>query len=109
MAEEKKDEKTAGKEQAKKLKKEAPKKKQEMKKVENPYGVIGFVLMTEKAVQNIEFSNKLTFIVNRQSSKDGVRGAVESAFGKKVDSVNTVIDQDNRKKAFVKFHDEGAA
>lgn len=89
--------------------KKSQKKEEKIVKIENAYDIIKFVLMTEKAVQNIEFSNKLTFIIHRDTTKDDVKKAVESAFEKKVDYVNTVMDQKNRKKAFVKFSEEGAA
>ncbi len=101
--------KAAGKEKKKKesAKNEKPLAKE--KPAVSPYDVISFVLMTEKSVQNIEMNNKLVFIVDRKASKDNVKNAVQSAFDKKVDEVNMMRDQKNRKKAFVKFAEEGAA
>ena len=77
--------------------------------VEDPFDVLKFVLMTEKSVQNIEAQNKLVFIVNRKSDKKKIKEAVKNAFEVDVKSVTTTIDQKGRKKAFIKFKEEGAA
>ena len=77
--------------------------------IEDPFGVIDFVLMTEKAIQMIESQNKLSFIVSRKASKQEIAKAVESIFSESVASVTTQIDQKNRKKATVKFEKEGIA
>lgn len=75
----------------------------------NPFDVIDFALMTEKSVQAIELENKLVFITKEESSKSDIKKAVQSAFEKNVSKVNTMIDTKGRKKAFVKFEEEGAA
>ncbi|MEM7819848.1 MAG: 50S ribosomal protein L23 [Candidatus Aenigmatarchaeota archaeon] len=74
-----------------------------------PFSVLKFVLMTEKAVRTIELQNKLVFIVDRKATKKEIKNAVESAFQTSVDYVNTMIDQKGRKKAFVKFKQPGIA
>lgn len=79
------------------------------KKVDDPFSVIKFVLMTEKAVQVIEKQNKLVFIVDRGADKGSIKSAVESAFSAPIAGVETMIDQQGRKKAFVKFRNAGAA
>ena len=85
------------------------KKKKIFAKVDDPFKVIKYVLMTEKAIQVIELENKLVFIVDRKSTKRSVREAIEAAFQSEVKSVNIMIDQKSRKKAIVKFVEEGAA
>lgn len=75
----------------------------------DPYDIIKFVLMTEKAVRQIETQNRLVFIVDMDAKKGTIRSAVESAFNSPVTGVNTMIDQAGRKKASVKFGKEGAA
>ena len=75
----------------------------------DPFGTLRFVLMTEKAVQMIEAQNKLVFIVRRNSTKDGIKNAAESAFKSPIKDVQTLIDQKSRKKAFIKFAKEGDA
>ena len=76
---------------------------------DDPFKVLKFVLMTEKAVQVIEKQNKLVFIVDRGSDKSSIKAAVETAFNAPVNGVQTMIDQEGRKKAFVKFRNAGAA
>ncbi|MBI2971976.1 MAG: 50S ribosomal protein L23 [Candidatus Aenigmarchaeota archaeon] len=75
----------------------------------DPYAVLKFVVMTEKAVQHIERQNKLLFIVDRKANKQQIRQSAAQAFKANVSSVNTVIDQNGRKKAFIKFVKAGEA
>ncbi len=77
--------------------------------VANAFSTIKFVLMTEKSVRAVEGQNKLVFITRRDARRDEIKKAVEAAFGSPVSKVRTMIDQDGRKKAFVKFRNEGAA
>jgi large subunit ribosomal protein L23 len=73
------------------------------------YDVLRFVLMTEKAVRQIELQNRLVFIVDRHAKKNEIRSAAETAFNSPIRNVTTMIDQLGRKKAFVVFENEGAA
>lgn len=75
----------------------------------DPYDILKFVLMTEKSVRQIELENKLVFIVDRSSDKGEIKAAANLAFNSPISEVRTVIDQAGRKKAFVKFEQEGAA
>lgn len=77
--------------------------------VSDPYAVLKFVHMTEKSVRNIELQNSLVFIVNRKFGKPDISKAVVAAFAKDVADVRTLVDQKGRKKAVVRFVDEGAA
>ncbi|MFA4819711.1 MAG: 50S ribosomal protein L23 [Candidatus Aenigmatarchaeota archaeon] len=79
------------------------------KPLEDPFDVIKFVLMTEKSIRMVELQNKLVFIVNRPAKRNQIKVAVEQAFGSPISKVTTVVDQDGRKKAFVKFKNAGAA
>src|SRR3989338_2115977 len=94
-----------------KLKKEKPVKvTAEIKKpLEDPFDVIKFVLMTEKSIRMVELQNKLVFIVNRPSKRPQIKQAIESAFGSPISGITILVDQDGRKKAFVKFKNAGAA
>jgi len=65
--------------------------------------VIIHPLVTEKAVNMIEAENKLTFIVNDNSSKTEIRKVLEEAYGIKVVKVNIIRDMKGRKKAIVKL------
>ncbi len=88
---------------------EAPEEiKQEITQTE-PFDIIKFVVMTEKAIQLIESQNKLVFVVDRNAEKKDIKKAVENAFSANVSNVQTMIDQLGRKKAFVRFAKAGEA
>ena len=93
----------------KKVVKKKQEKKKNFAKVDDPFKVIRFVLMTEKAIQSIEIENKLSFIVYRESNKRAIKNSVESAFQSEIVNVKVLNDQKGRKKAIVKFKEEGAA
>lgn len=76
---------------------------------QDPFNVIDFALMTEKAIQSIELENKLVFIVKENSNKRDIKKAVENAFEKPVENVNSMIDNRGRKKAFIRFEEDGSA
>lgn len=95
-----------------KLKREKPPagtEQKDAKPVDDPFDVIRFVLMTEKSIRMVEGQNKLVFIVNRFSKRPQIKSAVENAFNSPVSGIKVLIDQDGRKKAFVKFKNSGAA
>ncbi len=71
--------------------------------------VVLYALTTEKAVGGIEKENRLTFIVELNASKTDVRKELESKYGEKVYSINTLVTPDGRKKAIVKFKKPKAA
>src|SRR3989344_2540312 len=75
----------------------------------DPYEVIKFVLMTEKAIRFIEAQNRLVFVVDRKAGRQEIKKAVESAFQSRISGVNVMIDQKGRKRAFVKFEKPGEA
>ncbi len=109
-----KDQKTAKKEKSEKdIKAQKKEKKKEEKKEfsydGDPYEVIKFVLMTEKAIRFIEAQNRLVFVVDRKAHKEQIRKAVEGAFQSRISDVNVMIDQKGRKRAFVKFEKPGEA
>lgn len=69
-----------------------------------PRKIILYPVMTEKAVFLIEAENKLTFIVDRRTTKLDVKRAVEDLYEVVVSDVNTMITPKGLKKAYVKFH-----
>ncbi len=75
----------------------------------DPYKVIKFPLGTEKAVRMRDFDNKLTFIVERNATKPAIKKAVENLFKVKVKKVNTMIQPDGKKKAYVTLAPETPA
>ena len=101
---EKKPEKHAKEEKAarKPESKEKDKGKQ-AKSVTDPWQVLRFPHLAEKSMNMVEFENKLTFIVNRRSSKLEIKRAVESLFDVKVVRVQTEITTKGVKKAYAKL------
>jgi len=77
--------------------------KVEMIPLVDPWSILLYPLLTEKTIGKIETENKITFIVNRKSSKTQIKWATEKAFNVKVDNVNTIIDRKGRKKAWIKL------
>ncbi len=71
-----------------------------MKKIEY-YEVIEYPVITEKTVNMISTNNRVTFVVNKASTKAEIKGAVEKLYHVKVKTVNVLFDRQNRKKAFV--------
>ena len=70
-------------------------------KVIEYYDVVEYPVITEKSVDLISTANRLTFIVNKTSTKAQIKDAVEKMYKVKVKTVNTLLDRKNRKKAFV--------
>lgn len=89
--------------------KKAPLKEPPKEPVSDPFDVLKFVLMTERGIQGVETQNKLVFVVDRKANKPLIKRAVEEAFKFPVSKVETTIDQKGRKKAFIKFKQEGTA
>lgn len=85
------------------------KEKKEFPVIEYPFKIVKHVMMTEKAIRMIETQNKLVFIVDKRSRKQEIKDAIESVFQTSVASIQTVIDQKGRKKAFVRFKEPEAA
>lgn len=71
-----------------------------MKKIEY-YEVLEYPVITEKTVNMISTTNRVTFVVNKASTKKEIKDAVEKLYNVKVKTVNVLFDRKNRKKAFV--------
>ena len=65
--------------------------------------------MTEKSISVVEKENKIVFIVDRRYCKDDIRRAFEEVFNVKVDKINTMINREGKKKAFIKLKKEYSA
>ncbi len=70
------------------------------------FKTLHYPFMTEKTVSLVERENKVVFIVDRGTDKKQIRDAVEKMFEVKVEKVNTLVDMQGRKKAFVKLKPE---
>ena len=75
----------------------------------DPWTIILYPLLTEKAIGKIENENKIVFVVSRTSSKTQIKWAVEKAFSVKVAKISTLIDRKGRKKAWIRLTKEYSA
>ena len=71
--------------------------------------IIDYPLVTEKAMDEMDFQNKLQFIVDIDATKPEVRDVVEEEYEVDVVDVNTQITPEAKKKATVKLSEEDDA
>ena len=71
--------------------------------------VIRFPLVTEKAMNDMDFENKLQFVVNPDATKPEIRDEVEERFEISVENVNTQVTMKGKKKAIVRLSEEDDA
>ena len=69
----------------------------------DPNQVLIRPVVTEASLEAVDSHNKLTFYVDRRANKNTIRWAVESLYEVVVDTVNTLILPDGKKKAFVRL------
>ncbi len=69
----------------------------------DPYAIVKYPLSTEKSIHQIEFENKLVFVVSSRAGKSDVKKAVEELFKVKVLKVNIQNSFQGVKKAYVKL------
>ncbi|PSQ00393.1 50S ribosomal protein L23 [Halobacteriales archaeon QS_4_69_31] len=73
------------------------------------HDVIKHPHMTEKAMDDLDFSNKLQFIVDTGASKPEVAEAVGGQFDVTVVDVTTQVTPDGEKKAVVRLSEDDEA
>jgi large subunit ribosomal protein L23 len=73
------------------------------------HDVIRHPLVTEKAMNDMDFENKLQFIVDLDAEKPGIETAIEEQFEVVVTDVNTMITMDGDKKAVVTLSEDDDA
>ena len=71
--------------------------------------IIHYPLMTEKAMNVMDFDNKLQFVVDLDADKPAVAEAVESQFDVTVEDVNTQVTPKGTKKATVTISEDDDA
>ena len=71
--------------------------------------VIVHPLVTEKAMNQMDFDNKLQFIVDLDASKPEIKEAIQSQFDIDVEKVNTQVTMKGKKKATVRLAEEDDA
>ena len=67
------------------------------------YNIIKYPLSTEKSIRLMESENKLIFVVNNKATKKEIKKAIEEMFKVEVDKVNTFVNPEGEKRAYVKF------
>jgi large subunit ribosomal protein L23 len=65
--------------------------------------ILQYPITNEKAIGLIELKNTLMFVVSSQATKPEIKKEVETLFGVKVASVNTLLTPTGKKRAFVKL------
>ncbi|WP_248516660.1 50S ribosomal protein L23 [Salinarchaeum laminariae] len=68
--------------------------------------VIKHPLVTEKAMNDMDFENKLQFAVRTDATKPEIADAVEEQFEVDVTSVNAHVTMDGYKKAIVELSED---
>lgn len=77
--------------------------------MKNPYNILKYPLSTEKSVKLMQADNKLLFIVERDTTKEEIKKAMEELFKAKVLKVTTQIMPNGKKKAYIKLSPETQA
>jgi large subunit ribosomal protein L23 len=73
------------------------------------YNIIKYPLSTEKSIRLMEAENKLIFVVNKKATKKEIKAAVEEMFKVKIDNINTFVNADGEKRAYIKFSSKNPA
>jgi large subunit ribosomal protein L23 len=71
--------------------------------------VVRHPLVTEKAMNKMDFENKLEFVCATDATKAEIAEAVEDRFEVRVTTVNTQVTMQGDKKATVTLHEEDDA
>ncbi len=69
----------------------------------DPYQILKRPISTEKSIRQIEFENKISFVVAPHARKEDIRKAVEGLFKVKVEKVNVHNSFRGEKRALVKL------
>lgn len=70
---------------------------------------IDYPIVTEKAMDAMDFDNALQFIVSPGATKDEIRSEIEDTFEVEVVSVNTMVTPQGEKKATVTLGPDDSA
>ncbi|NIC00108.1 50S ribosomal protein L23 [Halobacterium sp. R2-5] len=72
-------------------------------------GLIDYPIVTEKAMDEMDFQNKLQFVVDVDAAKPEIRDAIEEQYDVTVTNVNTQITPEAEKKATVTLSEDDDA
>ena len=71
--------------------------------------VVRYPLVTEKAMNKMDFENKLEFVCDPAATKADIAEAVGERFDVRVTKVNTQVTMQGTKKATVTLHEDDDA
>ena len=71
--------------------------------------VIEYPWVTEKAMNDMDFDNKLQFIVSLDATKPEIRDEIEDRYEVTINSINTQVTMNGDKKAIVALSEEDDA
>jgi large subunit ribosomal protein L23 len=71
--------------------------------------VIEYPWVTEKAMNEMDFKNKLQFVVALDAAKPEIRDEIESQYDVTIEKVNTQVTTNGDKKATVTLSDDDDA
>jgi len=72
-------------------------------------GILDHPLVTEKAMNLMDFENKLQFVVTDTATKPEIAEAIERRFNVTVADVNTQMTMEGKKKATITLSDDDDA
>ena len=75
----------------------------------DPWGVLMYPNLAEKAMNMVELENKLVFVVRKDANKNQIKEAVEKGFDVRVLQVNVEITPKGHKKAYIKLDPKDSA
>ncbi len=71
--------------------------------------VVEYPWVTEKAMNEMDFDNKLQFIVSLDATKPEIRDEIEDRYDVTIEKINTQVTMKGKKKATVSLSDDDDA
>ncbi|KZN25759.1 50S ribosomal protein L23 [Haladaptatus sp. R4] len=71
--------------------------------------VVEYPWVTEKAMNEMDFENKLQFIVSLDATKPEIRDEIEDRYDVTIEKINTQVTMKGKKKATVSLSDDDDA
>ncbi|WP_158056046.1 50S ribosomal protein L23 [Halorussus halophilus] len=72
-------------------------------------GIIEYPWVTEKAMNEMDFQNKLQFIVHLDANKPEIQDAIENQYDVTIEKINTQVTMKGTKKATVTLSEDDDA
>ncbi|WP_132059723.1 50S ribosomal protein L23 [Halorussus amylolyticus] len=72
-------------------------------------GIIEYPWVTEKAMNEMDFKNKLQFIVHLDAAKPEIREEIENQYDVTIEKINTQVTTNGTKKATVTLSEDDDA